>query len=98
MKASIKGLKVTVNMNVAVKGDFDIEPSQAQEMAHEVYKGCDIAAGVEVGVGIEEASVDITPDEVKACLDTLMEVSRTELEARLRKEELRFRRDELARK
>ena len=96
MKASIKGLNVTVNMTVAVKGDFEIEPSQAQELAHETYKGCDIAAGVEVAVGLEEASVDVTPDEVKACLDALLESSRHELEARIRKEELRYRRDELA--
>ena len=98
MKAAIKGLNVTVKMEVAVKGDFEIEPSQAQEMSHEVYKDCDIAAGVEVSVGLEEATVDVTPDEVKSCLDALMQTSRDELEARIRKEEMRYKRDALARK
>ena len=96
MKAAIKGMNVTVKMSVAVKGDFEIEPSQAQELSHEVYKGCDIAAGVEVGVSLEEATIDVTPDEVKDSLHALMEASRNELEMRLRKEEMRYKRDQLA--
>ena len=98
MKTTVKGLTFNVTIGAAIKGDISIEPSQAQELSTETYKGLDASASVNVSLGLEEASADIVPEEVKGLIDAVMVSAREELELQLRKEELRFKRDELARK
>lgn len=95
MKTTIKGLTLTVALSASFKGSLDEIPNQKQEMCETHLQDADISAGVEFKMGLEEMSADITPDEISDALKAIVDVAHGELNARMRKESMRFERERM---
>ena len=95
MKTTIKGMTLTISLSASFKGSLDEVPNQKQEMAETHLQDADISAGVEFKMGLEEMSADITPDEISEALKAIVDVAHGELDARMRKESMRFERERM---
>ena len=95
MKTAIKGLVFEVSMSAAFKGSMDEIPSQSQEMTETHLKDTDISGSVSLKVGLEEATADITPDEMKDLVKAVVDVAREQLEGSLHKQSMRLERDRM---
>ena len=91
----VKGLTLDVTLMGAFKGSYDEVPSQSQEMAETHLKDSDVSASVSLKFGLEEATADITPDEMKELLKAIMDVAREQLEGSLHKQSMKLERERM---
>ena len=95
MKTAIKGMTLEVALSGAFKGSYDEVPSQSQEMAETHLKDSDVSASVSLKFGIEEATADITPDEMKDLVKAVVDVAREQLEGSLHKQSMKLERERM---